>query len=182
MQQQSCKLNTHTKLEYIKDQKLSNSSFSNATTLLVYDWLYAVCVLKILHAQKLEPKMTPLSSSRFPQKNTHYPFINTGVDFLELFFIKSRKKTEKHYAIIFNCLTTRAAHLESCPDLKTDTFLIAFALFTARSGSPTTVYSENRKKFTEFLMSSKNASKNKNETKLAVEEIEWKFNPPYGPH
>ena len=150
---------------------------------MIISSLHAVYVLNNLYAQNLQPKMTLLSSARFPQKNTHYPFISTGVDFLGIFFLKSIKKTEKHYAVIFNCLTTGAARLESCPDLKTDTFLIVLALFTAGRGSSKTVYKDNRKSFTVLIMSSKTPQRTKlNETKLAVEEIEKKFNPPYGPH
>ena len=83
-------------------------------------------------------------------------------------------------------MTTRAAHLESCPDLKTDTFLNALARFTARRGCPKTIYSDNGKTFVgadnELKKCLKELDKNKIETKLAVNEIEWKFNPPYVPH
>ena len=92
----------------------------------------------------------------------------------------------KHYAIILNCLTTRAAHLESCPDLKTDTFLNALARFTARRGSPKTISCDNGKTFVgagnELKKCLKELDKNKTEAKLAVNEIEWEFKPPYYPH
>ena len=120
--------------------------------------------------------MVPLPSSRFPQKNTHYPLISIEVDFFGPFFIQNKKKTEKHYAIIFNCLTTRAAHLESCPGLKTDTFLDALARFKARRGSPKTIYSDNGKTFVgagnELQKCLKELDKNKIQTKLAVNENE----------
>ena len=76
--------------------------------------------------------------------------------------------------------------MESCPDLKTDTFLNALARFTARRGSPKTIYSDNGKTFVgagnELKKCLKELDKNKIETKLAVNEIEWNFNLPYGPH
>ena len=76
--------------------------------------------------------------------------------------------------------------MESCPDLKNDTFLNALSRFTARRGSPKTIYSDNGKTFVgagnELKKCLKELDQNKIETKLAVNEIEWKSNPPYGPH
>ena len=92
------------------------------------------------------------------------------------FFIENKKQTETHDAIISNCLTTRAAHLESCPDLDTDTYLNGFARFTARRSTPKTRYSDNGKTFAvasnEPKKCLKELDKNKKETKLTVKEIE----------
>ena len=170
-------MSTHTIFVYIKDQSLPNPSYDIIGVRLDLRSVRFKCfICRRFDAQNFQAVMASLPSSSFPQENTHYPLISTGVDFFGPVFIQNRKKTEKHYAIIFNCLTTRAAHLESCPDLNTDTFLNALARFTARRGSPKTVYSDNGK--TDFLGAKnelkkclKELDKNKIETKLAVKVI-----------
>ena len=175
-------ISIHQGSEFVKSF-IQQRYYINGVQLALCSERFKCFICRRFDAQNLQPKMAPLPSSRFPQENTHYPFISTGVDFFAPFFIQNRKKTKKHYAIIFNCLTTRAAHLESCPDLKADN---ALARFTARRGSPKTIYSDNGKTFVgagnELKKCLKEQDKNKIETKLAVNEIEWKFNPPYGTH
>ena len=71
--------------------------------------------------------MAPLPAFIFPIEETKFPFANTGLDFYGSFYTEDKpNKIEKHYGLIFTCLVTRAVHLETCPDLKTDTFLNAF--------------------------------------------------------
>ena len=75
--------------------------------------------------------------------------------------------------------------MESCPYLNTDTFLNALARITASRGSPITIYIDNGKTFVgasnELKRCLKQLDKNKIENKLAVKEIERKFNPPFDP-
>ena len=67
--------------------------------------------------------MAPLPVCRFPDTLSQFPFANTGIDFFGPFYIKDTKdKLNKYYGLIFTCMITRAAHLESHPDLNTDTF------------------------------------------------------------
>ena len=169
-------MNKHTMFVYINDQSLSNPSLDFIGVRLDLRSVRFKCfICRRFDAQNIQPKMAPLPSSRFPQENTHYHFISTGVDFFGPVFIQNGKKTEKHYSIFFNCLTTRAAHLEFCRDLNTDTFLNALARFTARRGSPKIIYSDNGKTFlgakNELKKCLKELDKNKIETKLAVKEI-----------
>ena len=132
-------------------------------------------------AQNLHPKWHPYQVQDFHRKKSQ-PFHH----FFDPFFIKNKKKTEKLYASISNCLTTRAAHLESCPDLYTDASLIALARFTARRVSPATTYNDNGKTFVgnsiELKKRLKEIDKNKTKTKLPVKQIQEKFNPPYDTH
>ena len=44
-------------------------------------------------------------------------------------------------------MLTRAVHLETCPDLNTDTFLNAFRRFCSRQCQPQLLYSDNGKTF-----------------------------------
>ena len=114
------------------------------------------------------------------------PFYQWKNSFLCTILHSKRKKKQIQYAIIFSCLKTRAAHLVSCPDLKTETFLNALTRFTARRGNPKTMYKDNRKTFVgasnELKKYLKELNKNKIETNRAVKEFEWKFNALYEPH
>ena len=81
--------------------------------------------------------IAPLPSFRFPTTKTQFPFANSGIDFFGPFYIEDSKGIlEKHYGLIFTCLVTRAVHLETCPDLNTDTFLNAFRRFAVVDASP----------------------------------------------
>ena len=79
-----------------------------------------------------------------------------------------------------------AVHLETCPDLNTDTFLNAFRRFCSRRCQPQFIYSDNGKIFvgaSEELKKTVKALDNDRIYKaLAVAKTTWKFNPPYGPH
>ncbi len=72
------------------------------------------------------------------------PFERTGMDFAGPFYIrqgKVRKPTRvKCYASLFICLTTKAVHIELCADLTTEEFMAAFHRFTARRGTPSTLF------------------------------------------
>ena len=89
--------------------------------------------------------MAPLRSFRFPTAKTQFPFANSVVDFFGPFYIEDCKGIiEKRYGLIFTCMVTRAVHLETCPDLNTDTFLNAFR-FCSRRCQPQLLYSDNGK-------------------------------------
>ena len=83
-------------------------------------------------------------------------------------------------------MVTQAVHLETCPDLNTDTFLNAFRRFCSRRCQPQLLYSDNGKTFvgaSEELKKTVKALDNDRIYKaLAVANTTWKFNPPYGPH
>ncbi|XP_075247066.1 uncharacterized protein LOC142340375 [Convolutriloba macropyga] len=83
-------------------------------------------------------------------------------------------------------MVTRAVHLETCPDLNTDTLLNAFRRFSSRPYQPQLLYSDNGKTFvgaSEELKTTVKALDNDRFYKaLAVANTTWKFNPPYGPH
>ena len=83
------------------------------------------------------------------------------------------------------CLVTKAVHLEICSDLSTENFLAAFARFANRRGWPSLVLSDNG---TNFVGASRkiregwlNIAKN-SQAELAMQQIDWKFNPPYSPN
>jgi hypothetical protein len=97
---------------------------------------YNCFICRRFRATSVQPLMAPLPNLRFPSLESPFPFEKTGVDLFGSFFKVNGRKTEKHYGVIFNCLVTRACHLESCSIMTTDSFLNAFRCFIARRGQP----------------------------------------------
>ena len=142
---------------------------------------YRCFLCRCFDTQNIQPIMAPLPAFRFPTEETKFPFANTGLDFFGPFYIEDKQgNIEKHYGLIFTCLVTRTVHLETCPDLNTDTFLNW--LFTCRRCQPILLYSDNRKIFVgaskELKKSVKALDKDKIYKALALVKTTWKFNPP----
>ena len=88
--------------------------------------------------------------------------------------------------LFFNCLTTRAIHIEVVRIHDTDSCLVAVNRFIARRGKPATFISNNG---TNFVGSARELNEyinswNKDQitSDLAQKKIVWKFNLPGAPH
>lgn len=73
---------------------------------------------------------------RFRLKPWTTVFHHTGMDFFGPFHLKGKKKV---WGLLFTCLSTRAVHLEVCPDTTIPAWLNALERFIARRGSPKTI-------------------------------------------
>ena len=138
-------------------------------------------------AQNIQPLMAPLPVCRFPDTLSQFPFANTGADFFGPLYIEDTKdKLTKYYSLIFTCMVTRAAHLESCPVLNRDTFLNALRRFASRRCQPKLILSDNGKTFIEANEELKRCvcslDNQRIASELLIKNTVWKFNPPYGPH
>ena len=137
-------------------------------------------------AENIQPFMAPPPPFRYPSPDAPFPFAQTGIDLYGPFFIVNGKKLEKHYAIIFNCLATRACHLESCPFMTSDSFLNAFRRFVARRGQPQLLRSDNGSNFVgarrELQQSLNDSIKNVRENLPESIEMRWDLNPQFAPH
>ena len=110
-----------------------------------------------------------------------------GVDFFGPFAIKASDDLyPERYACIFNCLTTRAVHLEPAYHLSTDSFVQAILRFTSRRERPHLIVSDNGRN---FVGASRKLNTKINQfghqkisDRLLKETIEWKFIPPYASH
>ena len=94
--------------------------------------------------------MAPLPVYRFPDtlSLSQFPFANTGIDFFGPFYIEDTKdKLTKYYDLIFTCMVRRAAHLESCPELNTDTFINALRRLASQRCQQKLILSDNGKTF-----------------------------------
>ena len=113
------------------------------------------------------------------------PFTYTGVDLFGPLLVTIGRRKEKRWAVIFTCLTVRAAHIELAENLSTDAFIICLRNFVNRRGTPIRIRSDNGTnfigaqkdllKFGHFLDSDRIAEE------AAKHHIEWLFNCPANP-
>lgn len=139
----------------------------------------------------LQQKMANLPADRVNQNRAFYI---VGVDFAGPFSIKDGKLRNraiiKAYLCVFVCFTTKAVHLELVSDLSAKSFLNTLKRFISRRGLCKRIYSDNG---TNFVRANKEVKelysalqKFINEREIIdwflLNQIEWKFNPPYSPH
>jgi hypothetical protein len=82
----------------------------------------------------------------------------------------NKRSRGKSYGLIFNCMQTRAVHVELCPDYSTDKFLLTFRRFIAIRGFPANIYSDK---------GSQLVSANK-EMKAIIVGLDWNTIEDYG--
>ena len=70
-----------------------------------------------------------------------------GLDIVGPFAAKTANEYHKRYALILTCLTTRAVHLEMCPDVSTAATINALRRFFSRRGTPQIFVSDNATNF-----------------------------------
>ena len=71
---------------------------------------------------------------------------STALDFFGPFKVKDevkKKTTGKAYGLIFNCLATRAVHVDISPDYSIEKFLMVLQRFVSIRGYPSKLYSDN---------------------------------------
>ena len=115
------------------------------------------------------------------------PFAVCGTDLMGPLFVKIGRSSCKRYVCIFNCLSTRAVHLEVVQSLDTSAFIQALRRFcNRRVVRPKVMYSDNGGN---FVMANKEINEGIRlwNTKcfqdvLLKEEVEWRFNPPLASH
>ena len=134
------------------------------------------------HAYGTQPQMSVLPEFRFPADRPS-PFRATGLDVFGPFASKTADQYHKPYALIITCLTTRAVHLEMCPDVSTAATINALRRFFARRGSPVLLVSDNATNFAaadnDLQLIFKSSPL---QDFLANKEIKWNFIPPHAPH
>ena len=138
-------------------------------------------------AQNITPMMSDLPLFRFADAEKRNPFINVGLGYFGSFYIEDNSlKLEKQYNCIFNCLVTRAVHLEVCHSLDTDNCLLAIRRFVSRRGYPEIIISDNGTNFTasKKLMNLDNISIDNSyiTQQLSQQNVVWKMNPPLAAH
>ncbi|XP_075252041.1 uncharacterized protein LOC142344338 [Convolutriloba macropyga] len=115
-----------------------------------------------------------------------FPFTHIGVNYFGPFEVKFLRRNLKRWFCLFNCLTTRAVHIEVAQSLDTESYLGALTRFIARRGFPNTSISDNGTNFVgkvnELKAFINKWDKTKIESDLAKKKVVWKFNPPGAQH
>ncbi|XP_075150621.1 uncharacterized protein LOC142224719 [Haematobia irritans] len=122
-----------------------------------------------------------------PDRITPYvrPFTYTGVDLCGPFNVSIGRRREKRWAVVFTCLTVRAAHIELAHDLSTDALILCLRNFINRRGIPIRLRSDNG---TNFIGAQKLLKRHERlididriNDEVANKNIEWIFNCPENP-
>ena len=98
---------------------------------------------RILDKKCLDQRMGNLPEERLKPSP---PFFRTSLDLFGPFFVKDtvkRRITRKVYGVIFNCMVSRAIHLELVEGYDTQSFLVSFKRFTSIRGFPGYIHSDN---------------------------------------
>jgi hypothetical protein len=136
-----------------------------------------------VHAKFADQMMGPLPEFRLPEKERLAAFTNVIVDMAGPFLVVQKRSRVKRYIIIFRCLNYGCLHCEITDLQDTESFLMAFARFTARRGCPKFVRSDNGGNFVrgneELLAQWKQIDQEKLQTKF--HQIKWEFSSPHEP-
>lgn len=99
--------------------------------------------------------------------------------------VKVGRRNEKRWGLLFKCLTTRAIHIEVLSSINIDSFLMALRRFVSRRGKPAEILCDQGTNFRggdRELQETFNAMHPSLQSKLAEQQIKFRFNPPRSPH
>lgn len=151
---------------------------------------------KCVKCFRMKPKISSQLMGNLPAQRINpssRPFISTGIDYAGPIEIKASRyrgnTTYKGYIAIFICLATKAIHLEVVTGLDTKHFLWALQRFIGRRGCCYELFSDNGTNFIGAekvlnvqLKQFQQAIEDEIVPKLAVQGIQWHFNPPHSPN
>ena len=144
------------------------------------------CVIcKILNKKLSQQVMGKLPEERLkPSPAWH----NTVIDLFGPFKIRDEIKKRtfgKCYGVIFNCLSTRAVHIDLVSEDSTEKFLLALRRFISLRGYPAKLYSDNGPQLVAANKEMQSVVKNRNWDELqafgATEGLQWEFTPADAP-
>ncbi|XP_043462861.1 uncharacterized protein LOC122498926 [Leptopilina heterotoma] len=140
------------------------------------------CRLKYAIAE--QPRTGDMPEARLGHHQRSFTYC--GVDYFGPMQVTIGRRREKHWEVLFTCLTTRAVHLELASSLSTDSAIMALQRMSNRRGTPSEIHSDNGTNFTGTNKELKNAIKDidleKYKNHLTNLRITWRFIPPSAPH
>ncbi|CAI6343037.1 unnamed protein product [Macrosiphum euphorbiae] len=143
-------------------------------------------VRKCVKCIRASPKFTTPLMGQLPKDRVRMSrsFSTTGVDFAGPFIVRSgirRVTGKKAWICVFICFATRAVHLEIVEDMTSDAFMACLRRFISRRGRCAVIHSDNGTNFVGAQRELASIIKQGGPA-MAKEGIEWRFNPPSGPH
>ncbi|KAL3976302.1 alcohol-forming fatty acyl-CoA reductase [Sarotherodon galilaeus] len=144
---------------------------------------YSCAACQKWRAQPIIPKMSDLPAASL--RLFKPPFYSTGIDCFGPYVVKTGRRSEKRWGIIFKCLTTRCIHLDLLNSMDTDSFLMALQRFISRRGTPLEIICDQGTNFKGGDKELRAAFDNLAPTLqpiLMTKRIHFKFNPPHAPH
>lgn len=110
------------------------------------------------------------------------PWYNTAIDLFGPMKIRDQIKkqtTGKCYGVLFNCMSTRAVHIDLASDYSTEAFLLVLRRFTSLTGYPAKLYSDNVPQLASANEELQNMTKNLSAYELKEfgvnEGLKWEF-------
>ena len=73
-------------------------------------------------------------------------WFSTALDYFGPYEVKgevNKRARKKCYGVLFNCLATRAIHIDVATDYSTDSFFLVLRRFVSMHGYPNKLYSDN---------------------------------------
>ena len=145
---------------------------------------------------RARPRETNYLMGNLPKDRVSFsrPFEHVGVDYCGPFFVKEHRHRNrikvKTYVSIFDCLATKAVHLELASDLTTEAFIACLSRFFSRRGLSSSISSDNATNFIgannelkDFYKQIESVEHNKTvENYLTKKGITWHFMPLRAPH
>ncbi|XP_052250735.1 uncharacterized protein LOC127857971 [Dreissena polymorpha] len=126
--------------------------------------------------------MAPLTQEQTTPDKPPFTFVD--VDYFGPLMVKQRRSSVKRYGCLFSCLTTRSVYTEIAHSLTTNSFLAVYQRFTSRRGYPENLFSDNGTNLVSGDKELRKSIEEWNQSKigryLLQNNVEWKFNPPYG--
>ena len=115
------------------------------------------------------------------------PFYYTACDYFGPYNVKiGRKKTTKHYGVIFTCLNTRAVYLELAVDLSTMEFMQVLRRFFSICSYPAVMLSDNGSQMVGAANELREMVEGLDADQLcefcSEKGIQWMFTKPAAPH
>ena len=137
--------------------------------------------------RRAQPRPPIMADLPTPRLGYSLPsFTHTGVDYFGPIYVKSGRKTEKRYGVLFTCMTSRAVHIEIVHSLETDAYIMAMQRMVSRRGRPAHIWSDNGTNFVgeerEIQDALKRLNKERIIDELSQHGVQWHFNPPAAPH
>ncbi|XP_066928731.1 uncharacterized protein [Clytia hemisphaerica] len=161
-------------------------------------WITSLCSLvksviwNCFLCRKLRGKFGSQIMSDLPFERTLEapPFSFCGVDLFGPFLVKERRSLVKRWGVIYTCLSSRSAHIESVVSMNTDSFILCLRRFICRRGSIRMLRSDNGSNFVGAQSELKELFKSLDHDKIKAflrdefdaDYVVWERNPPYSSH